>query len=960
MRILAALICAIVLCSNVNAGPIDGKKLFRSYEVQLMKFSPDTAHLLTVALEDGSQNLYLTNLDKDHRMDILKLGADSGKKILGFDWVDNHSFILHFEDRGIRGQGLLKFNPDGEQYSRKYQNFVTEGELVSYLESDKDTVLFSRDDPDTKGIDHQLYRLTTEQLVNGDFSKAVSLNQGLDKVVTFGFDDHTQKLWAFTLDDDKLTIYARHIEQEQWKAYGDIARMDHEFKPVAFINEKTVVVLSNEVTDKKALLEFDLATQKYGKVLYEHPKYDLIAAQMNTDGATVRRVSYFDHGRLLTEHFNRDDKKLHAMIAEALPGKQFFIVDEKPGFDDKLVLAFASDDPGAYYFYDHSAKELRNVGERLSGLNKKDLTKSEALIVNGEDGLPIEAILTRSNNPNGVLLVMPHGGPIGVQETQLFNRQTQYLASRGYSVLQVNFRGSSGYGKRFEQKGVGELGRNIESDITRAVKHVRSRYQFDKMCAMGSSYGGYSALMLAMQYPQDYQCAVGAYGIYDLPFLYNASNFDLTEGMQKAIERVVGKDREQLKAVSPFYMVEKLKVPVLLIAGKKDEIAWFEHSNRLKYRMKQLGVDFEHYFYPYAGHGHSSYSGDRHEMAAVDEFLRRRLNLPTVTDPDEQQLLAAEYLLLANAWNEGILGDDKAKALDWYKKAAALGEGLAMFNVGSFYHYGVVVEKDIEQAVIWYKKASDKGLFMASRGVAEIYKNGDLGQPDHVQSVSFFKKALKQGWERARLDVALAECNGKGTKQNFDSCIERLSVESKDEEYVKRRWNILGELFWHENLTPQHRQSLIDLSGQIIGYDVRMVPIRIQNWGTYNYYRKSTSGKRYRVYEHDDTSAEFDATERNAYFGVRLVTDSEPLDGVVSLVSTRWRIPQVENCKVTGFEYQYELDFPKMMKGAGVYYIRDIDNDWERVAFDWRIEVQDMQGNKVFDKVFKPEEPNCK
>lgn len=973
MKLISSLILAMSLAASAVAAPIDSDKLFRPHEIQNIKLSPNTQYVLQVVLEQDYQRLYLSDMAVETTLKLIELPDEGTARILDFNWIDNDAFVLHYRARGYKAKALMELNRKGDDYDVKFRRIDTKGDIVSYLQQEPGKLLFSKDNRYTSRVDHQLFRIDLAQFKSGNFENAERIDGGLENALSYGYDQYSRRLWAFARDGNDYLIYSKTDNEKEWSKLANIDVFKNEFDPVGLIDDNTMVVISNETTDKKALLEFDLKNQKYGKVLYEHERYDLHDADMSFDGKTVRSVRYFDHGRLVSEHFNREDKYLQKQIRTAFPDKQFLIVDEKPGYEDKLVLAFSSDDPGAYYFFDRSAKQLKNIGERLPEVSKDDLSRAEEIKVTSKDGLPIEALLSRSKNPNGVLLVVPHGGPIGVQETQTFNRETQYLTSRGYAVLQVNFRGSSGYGKEFEQKGVGALGQSIEDDITAAVEHVRSQYAFDKMCAMGASYGGYSALMLAMRYPQDYQCAISAYGIYDLPFLYNASNFDLTEQMQKAIENTVGKDMEQLKAVSPFYMVEKLKVPFLLIAGKKDEIAWFEHSNRLKYRMQQLGVEFEHYFYPNVAHGHSSYFGDRFEMAAVDEFLRRHLKLPHPTNEGYQALLAAEYMRMGDAWNDGLLGDDTQKTFDWYLKGAELGDARGMFNVGAYYHRGELVDYDMKTAASWYEKSSAAGKDIASYRLGQLYRDGDLGVVDHQKSVAYFQKAQDQDHDLAQLELALAECQGLGIEQNVENCLSVLSVEKKDDgtsafkRFKDRRWLVIAQLFWSENLKSSERSKLIDLVAKLQDIKLQPTTVELDNWGTYQKdYRYNArmrklnfKGAKSYNFKHDDTTNQVKPGSTDASFGVRVDTVSDADDDIYTLVLARWTQPNVQNCQNIGQYFRYEMDVVKA-DDSGAYYIRNLDADWERLPFDWRIEVQDMSGNKVFDKVYNSIGGECK
>ena len=151
----------------------------------------------------------------------------------------------------------------------------------------------------------------------------------------------------------------------------------------------------------------------------------------------------------------------------AFKGKQIVTVSQKNESEYSVIKTFASNDPGSFYLFNKKKLMAELISTRYKKLNKYQLSSSEVFDIDVKDGHKIEAILTQPNkNSNNVLLVMPHGGPIGVREFDTFDREAQYYTSRGYTVLKVNFRGSSGFGKRFQNEGVGQFGKSIEQDLS--------------------------------------------------------------------------------------------------------------------------------------------------------------------------------------------------------------------------------------------------------------------------------------------------------------------------------------------------------------------------------------------------------------------------------------------------------------------------------------------------------------
>jgi pimeloyl-ACP methyl ester carboxylesterase len=397
-----------------------------------------------------------------------------------------------------------------------------------------------------------------------------------------------------------------------------------------------------------------------------------------------------------------------------------------------------------------------------------------------EPGVEIEAFLTRpSKVQHNVLLVMPHGGPIGVQEYNHFNPEVQYYVSRGFSVLRVNFRGSSGFGKTFQKSGVGQFGQQIEHDISAAVSKVTSRYKFDKMCAIGASYGGYSSIMLAIKHPDSYDCVVAAYGIYDLPLLYNTSNTKISDEHRLAVTKTVGEYSTKLTAVSPVYLSEKINLPVLLIAGKADEISGFEQSHRMYYMLKRAGKPVETLFYKNTGHGHLDWWGDRHESAFTVDYLHRTLNLkplwpPATTQAGEiTQTLGDDLSINSDGYNFSTnnVTNNKDKAIEYYQQAIALQHAPSMYRLGQMKLAELdpgssQLKTQTGPAVEWLQQASEHGHYAATYHLGDDLLFGRYVEKDWPKSYQLFKLAAEQNTNpydyNPEVNMAYMLCLGKG------------------------------------------------------------------------------------------------------------------------------------------------------------------------------------------------------
>jgi len=375
---------------------------------------------------------------------------------------------------------------------------------------------------------------------------------------------------------------------------------------------------------------------------------------------------------------------------------------------------------------------------------------------------------------------MPHGGPIGVRDSDRFNPQVQYYTSRGFSVLRVNFRGSTGFGESFQKQGVGEFGKLIEEDITLAERTVSKRYNFKHTCAMGASYGGYSATMLAIKHPEKYDCVVAAYGVYDLRLIFNASNYRSGKETKETFEKVLGKYSEKLKDISPVNLIDKLKAPILLIAGKKDDRADFEHTNRFKYLLKRKEHEIETMFYENVGHGHRNSTGWKHELATTYDFILKTLGIDypkfDTLPKNSVEAIAKDFMVRAVEYNSGSsIEQDIQKALNLYKKAAGYNEAKAMFRLGKAYQHGLEFREDANKAMQLFLAAAKLNDEEAISHISQIYMQGENVEQDWEKAKFYIDKALEAD-ERIKNKIRLARfyCTAPTKLRDVEKCISMM------------------------------------------------------------------------------------------------------------------------------------------------------------------------------------------
>nr|WP_246438849.1 alpha/beta fold hydrolase [Novosphingobium piscinae] len=225
------------------------------------------------------------------------------------------------------------------------------------------------------------------------------------------------------------------------------------------------------------------------------------------------------------------------------------------------------------------------------------------------------------------LVILPHGGPYGVRDHGDYDPDVQFLANRGYVVLQPQYRGSDSYGAMFERRGEAQWGRTMQDDIDDGMDWLAKRGIIDpaRVCIVGISYGGYAALWGATRNPERYRCAVSFAGISDMPrsLKYQLNSFDDKQAREAWRQKVQGDPTFDLRTISPLFNIDRLKVPVMLLHGTDDQIVQPRQSRLYAEALKAAGKPYEYYEIPDEGHGYTTTQGAQLWYDKLDAFLAK-------------------------------------------------------------------------------------------------------------------------------------------------------------------------------------------------------------------------------------------------------------------------------------------------------------------------------------------------
>ncbi|QWT20663.1 prolyl oligopeptidase family serine peptidase [Bacillus sp. NP157] len=290
--------------------------------------------------------------------------------------------------------------------------------------------------------------------------------------------------------------------------------------------------------------------------------------------------------------------RLHMAISQKFPG---YAVNFNSFSEDgsELMFSIYSDrDPGRVMLINTKTFKVSPLITAAAWIDPAKMSEQRSMHFKASDGQELEAILTfpkGKGEANLPMVLMPHGGPFDISDKWGYEADAQFLANRGYLVLQVNFRGSAGRGVGFVQSGYQKWGTRIQDDLIDSVKWAIAQNFADasRVCVFGASFGGYSAMMAPIRAPGMFKCAVGYAGVYDLPMMYEKGDIQQSKSALSDLKLTLGTDPAMLVANSPDRMADKLDLPIMLVHGEDDERAPFAQFKAMKAALDAAHKPYE-------------------------------------------------------------------------------------------------------------------------------------------------------------------------------------------------------------------------------------------------------------------------------------------------------------------------------------------------------------------------------
>lgn len=641
--------CASAAEEGLRVPPkLPARDFVRMPDVSAAQLSPDGKFLAYVYDHEAKAEIAFLDIEKN-RARYFNPGYGS---LVDFVWASNERAIV-----AGAGLGSLKRNTDGWVGLTGYFRYLAlkgardllyAEEVIHADGRDPERVLIL--DRNTSFGEPRLYPDVIEMDADTGMYRQRLKNPG--HVIQWLADWDGQLRFGVKWENRTARIICRDDEKSAWRPLGEPGAEGEERLLLGMDATGRVLHLGQpNAAGFWAIYPFDITRAVAGESIFEHERYDIVPREFAPSyaGVSLAAPIYSRKSReLLGVRYVTDVPRqywfdpvlagLQEQLDRAFPGLVNQIVSFSYDETRMLVLSWSDREPGIYTLIDLAAeKKLKPIGRSRPWIKPEQMAPTLPFELRARDGLLLHGYCTLpagrgQENLPAVMLV--HGGP-WVRDAWGFDPVVQFLANRGYAVLQVNYRGSSGYGVDFARKGRAEIGGAIQDDITDTVRWAIKQGIVDpqRVAIMGGSYGGYSALFAAGKTPELYRCAVSLAGVTDWPALIKRRDDREHQITYAYWEKRIGQlddpaVMQRLAAVSPINFAGEIRLPLLLAHGKEDEIVPVDQTKQLAVLLKKLGREPEVMYFDRTGHSFPMHERGEKFFNQLEAFLAKHLGPP--------------------------------------------------------------------------------------------------------------------------------------------------------------------------------------------------------------------------------------------------------------------------------------------------------------------------------------------
>jgi dipeptidyl aminopeptidase/acylaminoacyl peptidase len=640
----AGLLCAAAFAQNPPA--VSPEPFFKHNDYGALRLSPSGKYLGALVPVNGRVTLAILSLENKSAKVIASV---PGQDVAFFDWVNDDRLVFTLFDlqSGAReqrgGGGIYAIDREGGEFRELAAAIGKAANSGVYVYHASLLLAVPRDGSDDVLIESNTFSEHYFDVYRVNTRTGRRTLKSLDKpgsVVHWVADRSGAVRAAVTSDRDtgESRWYWRASEDAKWVEQGRYAMRGPRIMPVTFDGDGSLIVSSDVDRATDALYRYDPDKHALGELLAAHPTHDLLEPLVY-DRVKKRIVGvHYDAERPGYAWFDEDWARISAGIDKALPGHMNLL--QRAG-DRVLVLSYSDTDPGQYYLLDLRNPSLQPVVAVRGAIKPEAMPHREAVRYAARDGLSIPAYLTLPRDKPAKdlpLVVDVHGGPWVRGNLWGWDAEAAYLASLGYAVLQPEFRGSLGWGRKSFEASWKQWGLAMQDDLDDGVDWLVKRGMVDpaRVCIMGASYGGYAVMMGLARDPQRWKCGINWIGVTDPALLFDVTWSDTwnSDQMRYGAKQMIGdpdKEPELFKAASPLQNASRIKSPVLMAYGGEDVRVPVIHGERMRDALRKQGVPVEWVVYDDEAHGWIVEANNYDFYTRVAKFLDAQIGSGAAT-----------------------------------------------------------------------------------------------------------------------------------------------------------------------------------------------------------------------------------------------------------------------------------------------------------------------------------------
>jgi len=637
---LILLISIISTSAFSKPSDIPVKDFFKNPEYSGLQLSPNGKYLAVLSPINDRRNIVV--MDVDGLKNVRALTGLKDQNIASFFWANNDQLVFTMDSDGNEAFSLFVVNRTGRSKinelvgSSVSSSGIRSASVIHTLPDDPKHILVQFNSRKVRAPD--LYKLPldsswSKKRKKNPKMKMIAKNPG--DVSSWLVDHDGDVRGALSLSGLKGKFHYKSKGEKDFRVLKEFNVLDEGISPLGFdFDNKTLYVASNVGRDRNAIYTYNPETDKMGEMVYGHDVVDMGGPIFSRKQKKLIGVSYFDDYPHIV-YFDENIKAQMKSLSDAFPGKRVNIASQSKDEMLQVLLVNDDQDPGNYYLFDKKTNNVRHLLTLMQAIDPEQMSPMKPIKFTSRDGLTIRGYLTLPKASVGKkvpLIVNPHGGPFGVRDRWSYNSEHQFFASRGYATVQVNYRGSGGYGRSFEQAAYGgKWGAEMQNDLTDAVNYLVKEGIADpeRVCIYGASYGGYATMAGLTFTPDLYKCGINYVGVTDVGLLFTSMPKHW-EPAKELLKVQIGdpKDKELMNRMSPLAHVDKIKAPLMIVHGAQDPRVVKQHAYDLREALDDRGIklsDNEWIMKKDEGHGFRKEENRIELYQKMEKFLAKHL-----------------------------------------------------------------------------------------------------------------------------------------------------------------------------------------------------------------------------------------------------------------------------------------------------------------------------------------------